>query len=254
MPSTVLFAGSSGPLLTTLMDDAAETGETVIRADPRVSEVSWESGRLHLPWSPRSPLSARALTTAGINACGSVDRAVLVAAPAACSASLVDTSISDIERYLDEQLRSMVYLSRELLRHLSAYTVPANAGSQGAGSTHAAPEHAASQKAAPEHAASQKAAPAAGSLIIAVAEPEEAVSESMRSLAYGAVEAFLSTLLDHYRESGPPVYGFIGPESGEQAGAYAAYINSECRDRPGKIRGRLQRYGKRTSLRSLFRS
>ncbi len=224
MPRTALFAGSSGPLLTTLMDNAAEAGETVACADPDAAEPAWKSGRLHLPWSARSPLSSRSLTTAAVTASGSVDRAVIVVAPAHCGASLVDTGISEIERYLDEQLRSTVYLSRELLRHLSSYTPPDDAG------------------------------PSTGSLIIAVGEPEEAVGESMRSLVYGAVEAFVSTLLDHYRESGPPVYGFIGPDSEEHTGAYASFIEAECRERPGKIRGRLQRFGKRTALRSLFRS
>ncbi len=224
MPSTVLFAGSSGPLLTTLMNNAANSGETVACADPGVNQPSWQSERLHLPWSPRSPLSARSLTTATVTASGSLDRAVLVTAPAPCAASLVDTGISDIERYLDEQLRSTVYLARELLRHLSA----------------ASPQN--------------YEGPPAGSLIVAVAEPEESVGASMRSLVYGAVESFLSTLLDHYRESGPAVFGFIGPDSEEQAQAYATFIENECRERPAKIRGRLQRYGKRTALRSLFRS
>ncbi|MFP4644313.1 MAG: hypothetical protein ACLFM0_08150 [Spirochaetales bacterium] len=224
MSSTALFAGSFGPLLTTLMDNAAAAGEAVACADTQASTASWKSDRLHVPWSPRSPLSARSLTSACVNACGTVDRAVLVIAPARCGASLVDAGISEIERYLDDELRSVVYLSRELLRHLSAYTPTTEAG------------------------------PTAGSLIIAVAEPEDAVGESMRSLVYGAVGAFLSTLLDHYRESGPPVYGFIGPDSEEQAGAYASFIETECRERAGRIRGRLQRYGKRTALRSLFRS
>lgn len=215
MPSSALFAGSSGPLTDALTTKADAAGEMVVLADTAVSETDTSSSCVRVPWSPRSPLSARSLTTSVINACGSLDRATVVMAPARAESSLVTTGISEIERYLDEQVRACVYVVRELLRYME------EAGH--------------------------------GTLTLVLLEPSDGPSAALQSLAGGAVEAFATTVLEHYRESGPAVYGFVGSDLPEEADGFAEFIVNEQRERAARIRGRMQRFGKRGAFRSLFR-
>ena len=214
MPSSALFAGSRGPLIDALTEQADASGETVILADTNISETDTSASYIRVPWAPRSPLSARAVTTACVNACGSLERATVVISPARGEASLTSAGISEIERYLDEEVRSFVYLVRELLSHME------RSGQ--------------------------------GWLTIVLLEPAEGTSTVFQSLAGGAAEAFVSTVLDHYRESGPPVFGFTGTDEQEDVSAFAQFIEAEQRDRGTRIRGRMQRFGKRGAFRSLF--
>ncbi|MFW5995374.1 MAG: hypothetical protein ACOCRN_04610 [Spirochaetia bacterium] len=216
MPSSVLFAGSSGPLTDALTTKADAAGETVVFADPAVSETVRSSSHVRVPWSPRSPLSARSLTTSVLNACGSLDRATVVIAPTRAEASLVATGISEIERYLDEQVRSVVYVVRELLRYM-----------EGVGQ---------------------------GSVTLVLVEPADGASSALQALAGGAADAFAATVLEHYRESGPPVYGFVGSDVPEEVEGFAEFIVNEQQERAARIRGRMQRFGKRGAFRSLFRA
>lgn len=215
MSGTALFAGSTGPLADALTERARSAGEQVVVADPSIAETHSDSKAIRIPWNSRSALSARSLVIAAVNECGSLDRATIVISPQRGALSLVDTGITELERYLDNELRSVVYLVREML---SAFSERGQ-----------------------------------GELTVIIVEPNADSVAPLQSLVLGAVDAFLSTILEQYRESGPPVYGFAGPDSEEHIGEFADFVRGERLERGGKIRGRIQRFGKRGAFRSFFR-
>ena len=191
--------------------------ESAERATPQelTPDPGRESGVVYLPWGVRSPLSARSLLTSVRNRFGSLERATLVAAPAASAASIVALSFSDIERYFDAEVRSIVFLTRELLLQL-----PENSG---------------------------------GGLTLVLIEPDGGVATPMQSLASGAVEGFYASVLEQYRESGPPVSGFVASGEEGDVDVLADFVHGQRTGHASRNRGRLQRFGKRTGLRSLFR-
>ena len=243
MSSTALFAGSRGPFMDALIRRSLDAGERCVHAVPGLaesvssdapsgddssaaaehgdesagdsSEPGGGTGVVCLPWGLRSALSARSLVTSVRNRLGSLDRATVVAAPAESAASIAGLSISEIERYIDGEVRSIVFLVRELLVQL--------------------------------------AEDSAGGLTLVLLEPGGGVAAPMQSLAGGAIEGFFASVLEQYRESGPPVFGFVASGDGGDVEALADFVNAERTERASRNRGRLQRFGKRTGLRSLFR-
>ncbi len=174
-----------------------------------------ESGAVYLPWGLRSPLSARSLLSTVRNRFGSIDRATVVAAPAASAASIAALPFSEIERYIDEEVRSIVFLTRELLQQLP------DSSDRG--------------------------------LTLVLVEPDGGGAVPMQSLASGAIGGFYASVLEQYRESGPPVFGFVVSADERDIDALVDFVYRERTGHTSRARGRLQRFGERTGLRSLFR-
>ncbi|MDR2662304.1 MAG: hypothetical protein LBC31_04830 [Treponema sp.] len=84
--------------------EAAESGDS--REDPR---------RMTLDWNPGSPISARTLVLQAANKLEHIDDAVLVCVPPAYRRSVEGLFPADIDRLIDDNLKSWYFLVRELL-------------------------------------------------------------------------------------------------------------------------------------------
>ena len=73
-----------------------------------------EKGKNILQWNPGSPLSARTLAIAAENRLGKIDEAILVCSPLAVYRSAGELSPAEIERHINEQIKSWLFIVREL--------------------------------------------------------------------------------------------------------------------------------------------
>jgi hypothetical protein len=73
-----------------------------------------EKGKNILSWNPSSPLSARTMILGAENRLGRIDEAVLVCSPQAVYRSAGNLNPAEIDRYINDQIKSWFFLVREL--------------------------------------------------------------------------------------------------------------------------------------------
>ncbi len=119
MPRTVLISEGDSPLAAALARLLAVRGSRVILAVDRAAAVkTFEAAGsfTRVPWNRRSPISAQALLLDALNACGSIDEALVLEPACAAPALLVETGSAEIEKAFDDA-RGPVFLARELLSY-----------------------------------------------------------------------------------------------------------------------------------------
>ncbi len=211
--ATTLFAGHPHPVVEELIRLVRGAEGSVAIASSRHGSVHQTGeGTLHVPWTPRSSLSAKAACTHVRNAFGGFTECVFTFAPEACRESLTDMTISRTEQYIDENLRAPVFFVREGLSLFADQT------------------------------------DAVVSLVLV--EDADTVYAPVEHMVRSGIYGFAESLAAQYRSGSPAVYAFSGSAATDQARDFAAFCHTERGDR---ARGRVQRFGRKGSLRGLFK-
>lgn len=191
---TTLFAGHTHPVTDELIRLVRSSDRTVAIASSRHATVNQPGADvLHVPWSPRSSLSAKAVCTHVRNAFGSFDECVFTLSPEPCRAALPDLSISDLEQYMDETLRASMYFVREVLSLFSDQSD--------------------------------------GVLTLVLPEDSETVYAPVEQMVRSGLYGFAESLAAGYRNGTPAVYVYAGPSSPDQVTEFAAFCQAERGER-----------------------
>jgi NAD(P)-dependent dehydrogenase (short-subunit alcohol dehydrogenase family) len=122
--ANILLAGASGALLSELAEEALAAGNRVaVTTEPGGDEAvrpgpeDRQSPR-YIAWNPRSPLSARAVVNGALNAFGLIDEALIVFSARAEKKDFHDLSFADMEKTVDESVKSFFFLVKEVFTAL----------------------------------------------------------------------------------------------------------------------------------------
>jgi len=96
-----------------ITDDDEELMENDNQSGQKHQQTA-EKGKNILQWNPGSPLSARTLLIAAENRLGQIDEAILVCSPLAVFRSAGELSPAEIEKHINEQIKSWLFIIREL--------------------------------------------------------------------------------------------------------------------------------------------
>ncbi|MFP4509838.1 MAG: hypothetical protein ACLFNQ_06880 [Spirochaetaceae bacterium] len=191
---TTLFAGHTHPVTDELIRMVRDSNRTVALASSRHATVNQPGAdTLHVPWSPRSSLSAKAVCTHVRNAFGSFDECVFTLAPGPCRAALPDLSIGDLEQYLDDTLRASMYFVREVLSLFSDQSD--------------------------------------GVLTLILLEDAETMYAPLEQMVRSGLYGFAESLAAGYRNGIPAVYAYAGPSSSDQVEEFATFCRTERGER-----------------------
>jgi len=102
-----LFRAKGYSVVTTTPNGGEGAGQRVIRED---------DAQLIVPWNRRSPLSARNVLLATLNAVEALDEVLILQAPCPSANALPEAASAEIERSFDEA-KGPVFLAREVLSY-----------------------------------------------------------------------------------------------------------------------------------------
>ncbi|HUI69017.1 MAG TPA: hypothetical protein VL354_00765 [Spirochaetia bacterium] len=124
MGKTILVTEGDTPLGAALVRLIQAKGFSVVTTTPGGEETAQEAGAsadgsaLVVPWTRRSPLSARNVLLSTLNAFDSLDEAFILEAPCPSANQLPEAASVEIERSFDEA-KGPVFLAREVLAYFS---------------------------------------------------------------------------------------------------------------------------------------
>ncbi len=192
--ATTLFAGHMHPVTDELIRIVKSAGRNVAVASARHTSLHQPGeGMLHVPWSPRSSLSAKAACTHVRNAFGSFDECVLTLSPEPCRGSLPELGISEMEQYMDETLRASLYFAREVLALFTAQSE--------------------------------------GVLSLVLLDDPEAVYAPLEQMVRSGLAGFAESLVTQYRTGVPAVYASVGAPGPDQVEEFATFCRTERGER-----------------------
>ena len=171
MGSTTLLVSRRNPFPAPLLNYFLERGDTVFVATPAPQEKDAAAeGFRHLPWNPRSPISARNTLLTVENEKTVLDEVFLLYEHGEESRPLHQVAGSIIDITLDTALRGSLFICKEILSHFSTNE--------------------------------------SGALNLILAGYPSTVRPSLEAAAEGAFREMGSALFQVYRDSGIRVRGF----------------------------------------------
>jgi NAD(P)-dependent dehydrogenase (short-subunit alcohol dehydrogenase family) len=120
MERTVLITGNDTPLSKALIETLINDGCQVIATiEPSKMDKKLEKQKNPrcLPWSSRSPLSARNVILEGTGGTEKIDEAIFISAAGYENRPLHELPSATIEEYIDFSLKGSLFMFREILSH-----------------------------------------------------------------------------------------------------------------------------------------
>ncbi|MDR0558443.1 MAG: hypothetical protein LBG43_11385 [Treponema sp.] len=122
MTRGILIAGNNSPLLTSLAIEAAKrvdhfTAALIPDGSDRLLSVS--SAEV-LNWNPGSPIAAKTLVMAAENRLGQINETILVCAPPASCKEKSRLDYSEIESFVQDQIKGWFFLIKEIIEGFRA--------------------------------------------------------------------------------------------------------------------------------------
>jgi hypothetical protein len=120
--ANILLAGTEGAFLSELTEEelaagnrvAVTTGPGAAGAEsPEASAPPAKQSLSYIEWNPRSPLSARTVITEALNALDVIDETLIVFSADAGKKEFHELSFADIEKTVDEGVKSFFFLVKE---------------------------------------------------------------------------------------------------------------------------------------------
>ncbi|MDR2792806.1 MAG: hypothetical protein LBB61_03935 [Treponema sp.] len=206
MTRGIFIAGNNSPLLTAIIIEAAKRVDHFAAAlipdgSDRVPAVS-SAEMLH--WNPGSPIAAKTLTIAAENRLGQINEAILVCAPPASCKERGQLNHSEIEGFVQDQIKGWFLLVKELVAGFRA----------------------------------RKAGVL--SLVLAHTNTEKDLLAPSGSASF---QALAQGLLSLAPSESFQILGFASPETGDDAG-FAAFIFKVMEEGNKKNNGRWHKLGK----------
>jgi len=116
MTRGILIIGNESALYQAICAEAAKRVEqyaTSVFTANNANTTTDKAGNL-LDWNPSSPLSARTLLIGAENILGKINETILVCSPSSLYGTAGDLSPAEIDKYINEQIKSWFFLVREI--------------------------------------------------------------------------------------------------------------------------------------------
>ncbi|HUX20814.1 MAG TPA: SDR family NAD(P)-dependent oxidoreductase, partial [Spirochaetia bacterium] len=141
---TMLISGGDTPLGNSVIQKALADGFNVVATAPSISNQgqrnNGEKGRseslMLVPWSRLSPVSARNVVLRAIASYGAIDQAIMVHSLTNERKMLHEITLNRMQEIVDVQLKSHLFLAKEILSHFlkrkaGVLSLVVDAGAQG---------------------------------------------------------------------------------------------------------------------------